>query len=192
MGRVGRIGKQLSLGISLLLAAVLAASCSDPEETAGANSAAAPGPAKSGSRGGAANPADLDLVAMLSPVPEYEGVGRNLFAFGADRRAAEIEEPPEVEPETREIVTLPPRQATRPAPSGSARLDMKYAGFLEKTKPDGVKTKYAIFLDGNEILAGMEGEMVANRFTVVEIGLESVTVSPSGSSVTQRIPLQSQ
>jgi hypothetical protein len=33
--------------------------------------------------------------------------------------------------------------------------------------------------------------MVANRFTVIEIGLESVTVSPSGSSATQRIPLQS-
>jgi hypothetical protein len=33
--------------------------------------------------------------------------------------------------------------------------------------------------------------MVANRFTVIEIGLESVTVSPSGSSTTQRIPLQS-
>ncbi len=68
---------------------------------------------------------------------------------------------------------------------------MKYAGFLEKTRPDGGKAKYAIFLDGNEILAGTEGELLANRFTVVEIGLESVTVSPSGSSVTQRIPLQS-
>ncbi len=61
---------------------------------------------------------------------------------------------------------------------------MKYAGFLEKTGPGGDKAKYAIFLDGNEILAGMEGELVANRFTVVEIGLESVTVSPSGSSAT--------
>jgi hypothetical protein len=68
---------------------------------------------------------------------------------------------------------------------------MKYAGFLEKTGSDGVKAKYAIFLDGNAILAGTEGEMVANRFTVVAIGLESVTVSPSGSSATQRIPLQS-
>jgi hypothetical protein len=37
----------------------------------------------------------------------------------------------------------------------------------------------------------MEGEMLANRFTVVEIGLESVTVSATGSSATQRIPLQS-
>jgi hypothetical protein len=32
---------------------------------------------------------------------------------------------------------------------------------------------------------------VANRFTVVEIGLESVTVAALGTTVTQRIPLQS-
>ena len=138
---------------------------------------------------------DLDLVAMLSPVPEYEGVGRNLFAYGAARRptdaVADREAAPSVQPEPREVVTLPTRPTPRPGPSPSARLDMKYAGFLEKTGPDGGKAKYAIFLDGNEILAGTEGEMVANRFTVVEIGLESVTVSPSGSSATQRIPLQS-
>jgi hypothetical protein len=131
---------------------------------------------------------------MLAPVPEYEGAGRNLFAFGAARRASsqvpEIQPPP-VEPAPREIVTLPPRSTPRPGGSPSARLDMKYAGFLEKTGADGVKSKYAIFLDGNEILAGAEGDLIANRFKVVEIGLESVTVSPSGSSATQRIPLQS-
>jgi len=136
--------------------------------------------------------ADLDLEAMLSPVPEYEGVGRNLFAYGPPRRpanaVAERAEPQPVETAPR---PAPPRPAPRTGPSPSARLDMKYAGFLEKTGPDGDKAKYAIFLDGNEILAGTEGEMVANRFTVIEIGLESVTVSPSGSSATQRIPLQS-
>lgn len=132
---------------------------------------------------------------MLSPVPEYEGMGRNLFVFGPARRAGgrteEIEEPPVVAPPPREVVTLPPRTAPRPGPSPASRLDMKYAGFLEKTGADGVKAKYAIFLDGNEIFAGTEGETLANRFTVVEIGLESVTVSPSGSTATQRIPLQS-
>ena len=138
--------------------------------------------------------ADLVLEAMLSPVPEYEGVGRNLFAYGQARRpantVADRVEAPAVEPAPRPVP--PARTAPRPGPSASARLDMKYAGFLEKTGPAGGKAKYAIFLDGNEILAGMEGEMLANRFTVVEIGLESVTVSPSGSNSTQRIPLQSQ
>ena len=182
----------LGLGISLFLASTLASACSEPDETAaGEASSPVSSPARSGPRGGAVPAADLDLEAMLSPVPEYEGMGRNLFAYGAARRStdAAADREPSVEPQPREIVTLPPRQAPRPGPS--ARLDMKYAGFLEKTRPDGGKSKYAIFLNGNEILARTEGEMVANRFTVIEIGLESVTVSPSGSSATQRIPLQS-
>ncbi|HLE71559.1 MAG TPA: hypothetical protein VJH87_17900 [Vicinamibacteria bacterium] len=186
--------RRLGLGISLFLASTLASACSEPDETAaGEASSPVSSPARSGPRGGAVPAADLDLEAMLSPVPEYEGVGRNLFAYGAARRPTDVatDREPSVDPQPREIVTLPTRPTPRPGPSPSARLDMKYAGFLEKTGPDGDKAKYAIFLDGNEILAGMEGDMLANRFTVVEIGLESVTVSLSGSSATQRIPLQS-
>jgi len=186
---------RLPLGSTLLLAAAFAWACDGPEETGVGAPPLVSTPGGRTPASGAGSAAALDLQAMLSPVPEYEGVGRNLFAFGAARRAtsqvSDIEEPPAVEPAPREIVTLPPRSGPRLGPSPSARLDMKYAGFLEKTGSDGVKAKYAIFLDGNEILAGTEGEMVANRFTVVEIGLESVTVSPSGSSATQRIPLQS-
>ena len=177
----------------ILLAAALASACSDSDETpAGGAPSGVSTPARGGPRGGAAPAESLDLEAMLSPVPEYEGVGRNLFAYGPPRRpanaVAERAEPQPVETAPR---PAPPRPAPRTGPSPSARLDMKYAGFLEKTGPDGGKAKYAIFLDGNEILAGMEGELLANRFTVVEIGLESVTVSLAGSSATQRIPLQS-
>lgn len=138
-------------------------------------------------RGAGAAPAPVDLESMLAPVPEYEGTGRNLFVFGAARRtAAELAPPPVEQPPP----PPPPRPAMRPTPA-APRVDVKYAGFLEKTGPDGVKAKYAIFLDGNEILAGAVGEVVANQFTVVEIGLESVTVSAQGSKATQRIPLQS-
>lgn len=142
------------------------------------------------SQGGSAAPPPADLEAMLAPVPEYEGTGRNLFVFGPARRAgggadpaAPVQPPPPQPP--------PPRPPQRPPLPAAARLDVKYAGFLQKTGPDGAKAKYAIFLDGNEILAGAEGELVANQFTVVEIGLESVTVSAGGSKATQRIPLQS-
>jgi hypothetical protein len=180
-------------GAILLVAAAIASACAGPGETGGeGTSASSPGRRTPAS---ATEAAALDLQAMLTPVPEYEGMGRNLFAFGPARRSADgasdLEAPPAVEPAPRPIVTAPPRLASRPGPSAAARLDMKYAGFLEKTGAGGVKEKYAIFLDGNEILAGAEGELLANRFTVVEIGLESVTVSPSGSSATQRIPLQS-
>ena len=176
----------------LLVLLALVFSCSGRDQTPAGEPSARPSTPSGGASRGAAEAANgLDLQAMLSPVPEYEGVGRNLFAFGAARRPATAErlEPPP-EPPPRPVVTAPPR-APRPGSAAAVRLDMKYAGFLEKTAPDGSKAKYAIFLDGNEILAGTEGETLANRFTVVEIGLESVTVSPSGSTATQRIPLQS-
>ena len=136
--------------------------------------------------------AELDLQAMLSPVPEYEGQGRNLFIYGPEPRSTGSATAPPPPP-TRTTQTRPPAPTTAPrqAPRPSVRMDVKYAGFVEKTTPTGGKAKYAIFLDGNEILTGAEGETVANRFTVIEIGLESVTVSAKGSSATQRIPLQS-
>ncbi len=130
---------------------------------------------------------DLDLRAMLPPVPEYEGQGRNLFAYGPVRRATPTPPTPTTTPRAQVRTTTIPRTAPgRP----TARVNVKYAGFVEKTETTGDKSKYAIFLDGNEIFAGAEGDTIANRFTVVEIGLESVTVSAKGSSATQRIPLQ--
>lgn len=138
--------------------------------------------------GASTNVAELDLRGMLPPVPEYEGQGRNLFAYGAARQ------PPR--PLARATTTIPSTASATtsimraPVTRPSVRVDVKYAGFVEKTEVSGAKAKYAIFLDGNEILAGAEGETIANRFTVVEIGLESVTVSAEGSTATQRIPLQ--
>jgi hypothetical protein len=67
---------------------------------------------------------------------------------------------------------------------------LKFAGFVEKSQPEGDSKKYAVFLAGAEILTGAEGELVANRYKIVEIGLESVTVSVEGSSGTQKIPLR--
>jgi hypothetical protein len=176
----------------LAFAGALAVGCSSETPRKAPATAARPTPgAPRGSRE-APIPEDLDLEAMLAPVPEYEGAGRDLFSYGAARQpeeTADLEPPPEPDlpREAPVIVPRPSRPSSAPVP----RVDMKYAGFLEKTRPSGEKEKYAIFLDGNEILAGAEGETVAHRFTVVEIGLESVIVSPAGSSATQRIPLQS-
>jgi hypothetical protein len=177
-----------------LVASVLALSCACSGSSDGPRTSPArtPAPGRAAAARGSHPSSTLDLAAMLAPVPEYEGQGRNLFAFGAERRVeATVSAPEPDEPEIDPVPapTMPRPTPVRPTPGG--RIDVKYAGFLEKTSPDGTKAKYAIFLDGNEILAGSEGETLASRFTVVEIGLESVTVSPTGTTVTQRIPLQS-
>ena len=173
-----------------MLALALAYGCaSEPAPSAEPSERRAP------RRGGRAAPpidSELDLQAMLSPVLEYQGQGRNLFIYGPEPQPTESVALPPPPPPTTTTQTRPPtpRSVPRPAPRPATRSDWKYAGFVEKTTPTGGKAKYAIFLDGNEILTGAEGETVANRFTVIEIGLESVTVSAEGSSATQRIPLQ--
>lgn len=175
--------------IALLLAAALVAGCAGEAPPTGGGAAESSARDRSGRGPGAPAggiPDDVDLQALATSVPEYEGRGRNLFAFGTDPTPEPAPWPSVTPPAPQP--TPPPTPPARPAPS--ARVDVKYAGFLEKTEANGSKAKYAIFLDGNEILAAAEGERVANRFTVVEIGLESVTISTPAAGATQRIPLQ--
>lgn len=178
----------VTLRLWLLLSAAVAGACIGSRDAS--TGAASPGPARRSSARPATPTNDtLDLAAMLVPVPEYAGQGRNLFTYGPVRSEAPPPPPPPPPPIERPVpVPTPP--VNRPT-TPQLRVDMNYAGFLEKTNPDGEKTRYAIFIsrDGTEIFAGAEGETVANRFKVVEIGLESVTVSAPESGVTQRIPL---
>jgi len=159
----------------------------------------APGPAGSqtpAARRGAAPRTDLgqdlDLMAMLAPVPEYEGSGRNLFTYGAvDRQpqAGTVAPRPTAERPTNRATPRGGTGRAQPRPAQANRLGVQYAGFVEKTRTSGAKEKYAIFISGSEILTGAEGDNLGN-FTVVEIGLESVTVTARGSSATTRIPLE--
>ena len=70
-------------------------------------------------------------------------------------------------------------------------MNLKFAGYVETKTVGGETKKYAVVLDGSEILTGAEGDLVANRYRIVQIGLESVTVGLPGSNDTQRIPLRS-
>ena len=129
----------------------------------------------------------VDLAGLLTEIPEYAGRGRNLFDYGPPPAS---DTPPR--PTPRPTPTPPPR-TTRPAPTRTtapARIDLKFTGFVETRTHTGEK-KYAVFLDGQEILTGAEGDLVANRYKIVQIGLESVTVRVAGSDQTQRIPLRS-
>jgi len=129
----------------------------------------------------------VDLASLLRDVPEYGGSGRNLFAFG---RAPVVEPPPRRDTPPPPPTPPPTRRPETPV-AAAPRIDLKFAGLVEtKTLGGGIK-KYAVLLDGTEILTGAEGDLVANRYRIVQIGLESVTVGVAGSNDTQLIPLQS-
>jgi hypothetical protein len=128
----------------------------------------------------------LDLASFLTEIPEYAGSGRNLFAYGSRPTPT-----PPTPPRNPRPSPPPPSSTTRPTTTGPVRIDLKFTGYVETKTPGGEKKKYAVFLNGQEILTGAEGDLVANRYKIVQIGLESVTVGVAGSSATQRIPLRS-
>ena len=133
-----------------------------------------------------AAPETVDLASLLREIPEYGGSGRNLFAFGS---RAVVEPPPR---ETEPSPPPPPTVRTPTTPTTSApRVDLKFAGYVETKTVKGETKKYAVFLDGTEILTGAVGDLIANRYKIVAIGLESVTVGVAGSNNTQQIPLRS-
>jgi hypothetical protein len=128
----------------------------------------------------------VDLASLLSEIPEYGGRGRNLFDFGRQ---------PVVAPPRRETPPPPPPPPTTGRPTttvtSTPRIDLKFAGYVETKTVEGETKKYAVLLSGTEILTGAEGDLVANRYKIVQIGLESVTVGVAGSNDTQQIPLRS-
>ena len=124
---------------ALLMAVALVAGCGsdgDKDSTGPAGSAGSAGQRTTrGSRGDSqatqTELASVDLTALLTEVPEYQGQGRNLFDYG--RPPAPPPPPPRPQP-VRPAPPVPPSpQPTRPAPA--FRVDLKFAGFVETEEP---------------------------------------------------------
>ena len=173
-----------------LSAAFLWAACGQSRQAEEAvetgSSASRRTPRRAGGNGEADVKESLDLASLLKEIPEYAGRGRNLFAFGSLPAVSAPTVTPPTTPPTPPPTRRPPVSTTSPA-----GVDLKFAGYVETKTPEGEMKKYAVFLDGSEILTGAEGDLVANRYRIVQIGLESVTVGVQGSETTQRIPLRS-
>ena len=69
---------------------------------------------------------------------------------------------------------------TAPTPPPLPALNIKYIGTLERPGQPGLKL--AMFMtERKEVLTGQVGQVVANRFVVKRIGLESVDIQELGS-----------
>jgi hypothetical protein len=136
----------------------------------------------------------IDLARLDQPPPENRAGRRDLFAFGgpedlsagADGTRPAVTPPPippspppaAIDPAT----GLPVSMAPRPAP-----LNLKYIGSVESKA--GVKV--AVFVtDRNEVLTGQAGQVLANRYKIARIGLESVDLEEIGTGQSRRIPLR--
>jgi hypothetical protein len=81
-----------------------------------------------------------------------------------------------------------PPPVTVPTPPPLPPLNIKYIGSFDEGKK-GLKVA-VLMTDRKEVLTGQVGEVVANRYRIVKIGLESVDVQDVGSEQVRRIPLK--
>ena len=126
----------------------------------------------------------IDLARLDRPRPS-SGVGRrDLFDFAAP--PATPPPPPSTQSAAPVEAETPP-PVTVPTPPPLAPINIKYIGAFEGKK--GLKVA-VLMTDRKEVLTGQAGEVVANRYRIVRIGLESVDVQEVGTEQVRRIPLK--
>jgi hypothetical protein len=132
----------------------------------------------------------LDLLAKVQAVSMAGGV-RNLFQFGA----VPLPSTPE-----KKIVPMGARAAAAAAAAGATPqgplptpppppIPLKFYGYAAPA-PSGAKRVF--FLDGEDIIVAAEGQLVKNRYRVVRVGVNSVTVEDVESKHEQTLPLEEQ
>jgi len=134
----------------------------------------------------------IDLARLDLPTGVDQAGRRDLFAFGA-----QVEPAPEPLPKV--VVATPPPtapgaggglDATADAQPGMPTLpplNLRYIGSVESAR--GVKVAILV-TDRREVLTGQAGEVVANRYRIARIGLESVDLEDVGTGQSRRIPLR--
>jgi hypothetical protein len=133
----------------------------------------------------------IDIARLDAPRDNADAGRRNLFDFGA----VPVPSAPPV------VVATPPPTPSLPVPGGvvaggdgvstvapSAQpLNVKYIGSVD----NGRGVKVAVLLtDRDEVLTGQAGQVIANRYRIARIGIESVDLEDVGTGQSRRIPLR--
>jgi hypothetical protein len=66
-------------------------------------------------------------------------------------------------------------------------MNLKFIGSVGNA--EGVKVAVLV-TERNEVLTGQRGDVVANRYRIANIGIESVDVEDVGTGQSRRIPLK--
>jgi hypothetical protein len=137
----------------------------------------------------------IDLARIDARRTEDQAGRRDLFQFGSTPEPEEDAAPPAV-------ATSPPGAAGaggaaagtpgETVTAGSVTpslppLNLKYIGSVENKA--GVKVA-VLLTDRREVLTGQAGQVLANRYRIARIGLESVELEDVGSGQSRRIPLK--
>jgi hypothetical protein len=128
----------------------------------------------------------IDLARLSAAQSDTTAGRRDLFQFGS-ARDADAEAVPEA---VQQPAPTPPPVETVYVPTpppGPPPLQLRYLGSVESRS--GVKVA-VLMTDRKEVLTAQAGELVANRYRIARIGLESVDLEDVGSGQSRRIPLR--
>jgi hypothetical protein len=126
----------------------------------------------------------IDLKRVDAPPHASKAGERDIFEFGRPP-VADTPPPPIVEAAPEPMANLNPTPL--PVPT-LAPLDLKFIGSLDNSR--GLRV--AVLMTGkNEILTGKVGEVVANRYKIGKIGIESIDLEDVTSGQSRRIALKS-
>lgn len=133
----------------------------------------------------------VDLARIDRPRSDVQAGRRDLFQFGAPV-GDEREDVEEVEPVALPATPPPPPAGGEGATAVAAApslppLNLKYIGSVESKA--GVKVA-VLLTDRREVLTGQAGQVVANRYRIARIGIESVDLEDVASGQSRRVPLR--
>jgi hypothetical protein len=114
----------------------------------------------------------------------YSGAGRNIFSlvYTPPPPALPTHVPPA---RPRPVVTLPPAPTSPPPPPP---INLKYFGTAKRASGP----LEAFLLQGDNVFLAAPGEIVAHKYKIVSISLNSIQVEDLQNNNTQTLPLQRQ
>lgn len=118
----------------------------------------------------------LDLLASAEQ-QHYQGSGRNIFEAYVP--------PPPRRPESETSKNTPPPQPVNPGPPPPPPINLKFYGWASQQG----QAKRIFLSQGDQIFIASEGDLVANRYKVVQIGNGFVKIEDILNNNVQQIPM---
>lgn len=121
----------------------------------------------------------LDLLEKSRQV-KYEGGSRNIF---------QVYTPPPPKPVSDPVVAPPiaPPPSAPPPPPPPPSIPLKFYGVAT---PPGSAQKKAFLTDGEEIIIGLEGDVIAKFYKIIRIGVSTIELEDNRTKQRQSLPLQ--
>ena len=119
----------------------------------------------------------VDLLERSKHV-QYAGESRNIFQFYTP--------PPPPAPAAPPVIESP--ASARPSPSMPQPVSMPLKFYGIASRP-GSSYKKAFLTDGEEIFIGEEGDMIAKRYKIIQIRVNSIEMEDSRDKRRQQLPL---